>query len=234
MQGRHGHSMSLANPGSLPQPVFQTPLGSNPFGPQAIMGSDAIIETNQLEFQPTLRLPAQPHASGSLSPGLVERSRPNSRPDFVVGFGLDIPEEEEPEEESLQKVDDAMSERSDSNGSVTADDTEMEEEIEEGDAPRSHLGHRSRLSAALSLRSVGGHRESLTIAQFIPPARSPVGNPAVDDLDAEGSQPAERDVDAVGEWTGSEDLRAASSDEVYTIEQFFASKLSDIFPGKHW
>lgn len=241
MQGRHGHSMSLVNPGSLPPPVFNTALGSNPFGPQAVLGSDDFIVTNQLESQPILRLPPQQSPGSSLSPGLIERSRPNSRPDFVVGFGLEIPEEEEPEEElmKMQELEDMRSERSDSNGSVTADETENEEEeeMEQGDdAPRSHLGHRTRLSASLSLRSVGGHRESLTSPQFIPPTRSPIGSPAVDDLDADDVHTGEIDTDAIGEWTGSEDPQAggASSDEVCTIQDYPTFKLSDIFAGKHW
>jgi len=211
MQGRHGHSMSLVNPGSLPAAVVYNPsLGSNPFGSQAIMGSDQVEVTVPPHISSALRPPPQFSAiPNSLSPGAVERSRPSSRPDFVVGFGLDIPEEEEPEEEEVQKVEEEEHEEEDDDdmdaaSERTTEETEVEEIVER--VRPSHLGHRARLSAALSLRSIGGHREQM--GQVIPPTLSPVGNPAVDDLDA-----VERDTDAVGEWTGSEDPRGISSDE---------------------
>jgi hypothetical protein len=208
-QGRHGHSMSLVNPGSLPAAVIYNPsLSSNPFGSQAIMGSDD-VEVRIPPYMPIGFLPPQQFSSisNSLSPGSVERSRPGSRPDFVVGFGLDIPEEEEPEEEvpKTQEEEDGVDSASDK----TTEEIEVEENTEQ--TRTSHLGHRARLSAALSLCSVGGHREQM--AQVVPPTLSPVGNPVVDDLDA-----VERDTDAVGEWTGSEE-RGISSDEVRDFAQ---------------
>jgi hypothetical protein len=67
---------------------------------------------------------------------------------------------------------------------------------------RIHSRHVSRLSAALSLRSVGCPQDPS------PDAGSPPANPMVVDLDL-----IEKETDAIAEWTGSEDPRGCS-DEV--------------------
>ena len=87
-----------------------------------------------------------------------------------------------------------------------------------------------RLSAALSLRSVGRQiLDPLTTIQVVPPAQSPTEDLAIDDLDA-----ADKDTDAVGEWTGSEDLRncVASSDEVCDLK--LALYVANLKLGEYW
>jgi hypothetical protein len=88
-------------------------------------------------------------------------------------------------------------------------DAEVETE-DEGVAMlnRIHSRHVSRLSAALSLRSVGRQQDPL------PDARSPIVDPMVDELDL-----IEKETDGVAEWTGSEDPRG-DSDEVLHLLPF--------------
>ena len=59
--------------------------------PQATLGSDQIFPRDLNMDNPT---PKSPNSVGGPSP------RPLSRPDFIRDFGLDIPEEEEPPEET--------------------------------------------------------------------------------------------------------------------------------------
>jgi hypothetical protein len=100
---------------------------------------------------------------------------------------------------------------------VTGADDTIDMELEEEDAEvgnittaaqsRVHSRHVSQLSAALSLRSVGGHM----------------------DYQADHNGQAEREIDeddAIGEWTGSEDLRTPTEfteDEVRKISCRVAS-----------
>jgi hypothetical protein len=107
-------------------------------------------------------------------------ARADSRPDFVRGFGLDVPEETDEEleqeqeqaEQSEQDVPEGYEEQDLAEAShialAGADDTmDMELDIDEADAEvgsittaaqsRVHSHHVLRLSAALSLYSVGGH-----------------------------------------------------------------------------
>ena len=137
-------------------------------------------------------------------------SRGSSRPDFVRGFGVDIPEEEEPQEEEPHPdtdVEEKSPDNEDGLGLVRAPSRPTTEP--DGMTPlahsRFHSRHVSRLSHALSLHSVGGiHDVGMSEQVDMVPIRSPVGNPNIDDLDKE----------AVGEWTGSEDVRLDSDDEV--------------------
>jgi len=68
-------------------PTYDPAVAFNPFGPQATLGSDQIFPRNLNMDHPT---PKSPNSVGS--------PRPPSRPDFIRGFGPDIPEEEPPEE----------------------------------------------------------------------------------------------------------------------------------------
>ncbi|KAG6373108.1 hypothetical protein JVT61DRAFT_6710 [Boletus reticuloceps] len=142
----------------------------------------------------------------SLAPPSI--SRGSSRPDFVCGFGLDIPEEEEPQEE-VQHPDTDVDEMSpDNENSLGLARVPSHPATEpEGMTPvtqsRMHSRHVSRLSHALSLYSVGGIHVDMPEQVDMVPIRSPVGNPTIDDLDQE----------AVGEWTGSEDVHLNSDDE---------------------
>ena len=117
-------------------------IAFSPFGPQANLGSDQIFPHNLNMNHPT---PKSPNSVGSPSP------RPLSWPNFIRGFGPDIPEEEEPPEET-----DANNE----------EDAAMPNRI--------HSRHVSRLSATLSLRSVGRQQDSLL------DARSPIVDSTVE------------------------------------------------------
>ncbi|OJA16781.1 hypothetical protein AZE42_03298 [Rhizopogon vesiculosus] len=198
-QNRHGHSLSLAHPPVFHEPFYTPTAAFNPFGPSAVLGSDCIETDIQTEpIHASIEGIHAPQGRVPVSvPSLVPLgiSRGNSRPDFIRGFGLDIPEEEEPQEEGLVDIDhNAMIEvegliRTDSQD--TGGDMTTAVELN-----RLHSRHVSRLSAALSLQSVGGVTEGAISEVNMVPIRSPVGNPGIDDLDEE----------AVEEWTGSEDM----------------------------
>jgi len=191
---RHGHSLSVSNP-----PVYNPAAAFNPFGPEATLGSDQIFPRNLNTDRPPSK---SPNSVGGPS------SRPLSRPDFVRGFGIDIPEEEEPPEGA-----DADTEGADQGSDMDLVETEADIEVETEDESvamlnRIHSRHVSRLSAALSLRSVGRQQDSSE-------TRSPVGDPMVDDLDF-----IEKETDGVAEWTGSEDPKGGS-DEVLALTSLF-------------
>lgn len=234
LQNRHGHRLSLAHPHPPPPflPSFYNPAAAfNPFGPSAVLGSDSIQDQavehhvpSPIEgiLAPQGRVPV---SISSLAPPSI--SRGSSRPDFVRGFGIDIPEEEEPQEEEPHPDTD-MEERSpddeDGLGVVRAPSQPNTEPDGATTVAQStlHSRHVSRLSRALSLYSVGGIHDSEQVDMV--PIRSPVGNPTVDDLDKE----------AVGEWTGSEDVRLDSDDEVGLPDsQRLLVVHTHIFPGKH-
>ncbi|KAG1889196.1 hypothetical protein F4604DRAFT_1710706 [Suillus subluteus] len=179
-QNRHGHSLAAFNP----------------FGPNAVLGSDS-IETNfsAEPFPAPIEGIHAPQGRVPVSvPSLIPSgiSRGSSRPDFVRGFGLDIPEEEEPPEEEVPAD-------TDDNAVIDMDGLDGQDSGRDATTvalSRLHSRHVSRLSAALSLRSVGGVTEGAMSEVKLVPIRSPAGNPGIDDLDKE----------AVGEWTGSEDM----------------------------
>jgi len=152
--------------------------------------------------------------------------RADSRPDFVRGFGLDVPEETEDELE-LEEMDaeqdnqDVPEGHEEERGLAEAshialpgtDDTmDMELDVDEADAEvgsittaaqsRVHSRHVSRLSTTLSLHSVGGHVSDK--------------ERAVRNVRGEG----DLEDDAVGEWTGSEDLRTGAETTEDEVRKF--------------
>ncbi|KAH6917642.1 hypothetical protein BKA70DRAFT_1368012 [Coprinopsis sp. MPI-PUGE-AT-0042] len=206
---RHGHTMSLAQPPSFGS---YDPIASsfNPFASSnGSMDSDrpksAVSEGGLRPSQPDL---------GS-SPIL----RLDSRPDFIRGFGLEIPEEEEPEEGDNVSV---GSDHTDGNAGDTEEDVagvEEEEDMElEGVPTASHSRlhsrrtsrHVSRVSAALSLRSIGGNHGAIEPHPegYVPPERE---------------VPSDyEDVAAVQEWTGSEEegYNAADTSDDESLGEF--------------
>lgn len=191
---RHCHSFSVSNPPVLT--TYNPTAAFNPFGPQAILGSDQIFPRNTNTDGPNPKSPNPARGPGS---------RPLSRPDFTRGFGIDIPEEEEPPEEPGTHNEQEADQDSDMDLVEAEVDGEVEAE-DEGVAMlnRIHSRHVSRLSAALSLRSVGRQQDAS------PGAGSPAMNPMDDDLDF-----IERETDGVAEWTGSEER--CGSDEVLAL-----------------
>ena len=124
--------------------------------------------------------------------------------DFIRGFGLETPmeseEETEPENNELENTD----EQEDNIQEMDLEERDADEVVEIEDdsttAPHSqfHSRHVSRISAALSLRSVGGN--------FTNQLRD-----APEDIfqEREVSQHTRQNTvldDEVGEWTGSEDI----------------------------
>jgi hypothetical protein len=200
--------MSLAQPPSYRPPFSDAAsLVFNPFGPNAALASEQDVSENSVHSAVTESIHAPqgriPVAIASLAPPpLSAVPRSDSRPDFIRGFGLDIPEEEE-EEVQQDEVEGG-------DGEATQD-MELEEngtnEVVDFDgasttAPHSrlHSRHVSRLSAALSLRSVGGNLNAIfgeDDAVQDDAATHPEQHIGRDDVDVE---------DAIGEWTGSEDV----------------------------
>lgn len=203
---RHGHTMSLAHPPSYIRSPFEEGASTNPFGHDAVLGDD----------QPQ---PASPYLLENAPPVLIRTSfvdaapppplsavqPPEGRPDFIRGFGLDIPEEEEPDEEEEQiKVDHSEDEPED-----VTQDMELDEDGErthrsysQQASPfqsRHHSRHASKLSAHLSLGSFGGN----DLAPSILHKDSIDGSEGIQN-ENEPSHVAIDDVDAVGEWTGTD------------------------------
>ena len=151
-------------------------------------------------------------AVGTKAPGI----------DFIRGFGLDVPleSEEEGEEDNPESPEDD-SDKENQNVTLEQHDGYMSE-VDDGTTTvpqtRVHSRHVSKLSAALSLRSVGGNFH----AQFQAATekdqqegddmqQAENGNLSEDEVEKNG------DVDPTDEWTGSEDLYLGldtSDDEV--------------------
>lgn len=210
MQNRHGHSMSLA-PTST---VYNPTAAFNPFGPAATLGSDQIFNRSSPSIPAFTATSANTplHAPQGRVPSNVNTlappaplSRPESRPDFSRGFGLDATaEEEEPPEEPTVEEDEATDVAADAN--EDADEDLLGDGTSTVAQSRIHSRHVSRLSAALSLRSVGRVEEHVVLSDPAIPAMVPLREP-------EG-EPEVFDTDAVEEWTGSEDMKETSDDEV--------------------
>ncbi|KAJ7037434.1 hypothetical protein C8F04DRAFT_1035710 [Mycena alexandri] len=196
LTNRHGYSMSLAQPPtfhapSAPPSNFGGP-GHNPFGPTAFLGSDQRSLPD--DFGPGSESEGEPiHAPQGrvpmTMPSLSALNRPesrDSRPDFTRGFGLDVTEEE----------DETTEEEGEANDSFATNDGDNEDSDEEGDGLKTarHSRHVSRLSGALSLRSVGGV------------VGDNINSHAHERMDVgDASQDMELDQEVAAEWTGSED-----------------------------
>ncbi|KAF9263067.1 hypothetical protein L218DRAFT_1077468 [Marasmius fiardii PR-910] len=137
---RHGHSLSLA------QPPTHLGVHSNPFGPNATLGSDQNTVQSSPRFSPVpesirsnegiIAAPQGrvPVVMSSLVAPPLSAVRTESNPDFTRGFGLDIPEESEEEAEAeaaeeLRRAEEEEEEEeetsdNDEEGSGTADEVE--------------------------------------------------------------------------------------------------------------
>ncbi|KAJ7717531.1 hypothetical protein DFH07DRAFT_1068200 [Mycena maculata] len=195
LTNRHGYSMSLTqpptfhSPSAAPASAFGGGPTQNPFGPHALLGADTRPESeSESEAEPI----HAPQGRVPLSmPSLTARPESrDSRPDFTRGFGLDVTEEEdETEEEGDGQVNFATND---------GDNADGEESEEEGDGLRTarHSRHVSRLSGALSLRSVGG-----VVGENLNGHLHERTDPAPGDA----SQDMDLDQEVAAEWTGSED-----------------------------
>jgi hypothetical protein len=184
----------------------------NPLAPGAVRSPDARSDPGASTDQ-------------SLAP-IAMPVRADSRPDFVRGFGLDITEEaEEEEEEQVEQGDGCLLEGHEEEQAVAdashialagADDTiDMELDVDEMDAEvgsittavqtRVHSRHVSRLSAALSLLSVNEHRGD---------------SESESEQERQGEGEGDPEDDAIGEWTGSEDLRTGTETAEDEVRNF--------------
>ena len=201
-----------------PYMTFNNSIAFNSFGPGTSLAPDAIRS-------PDARSDPGLPTDQSLAPPVMP-ARADSRPDFIRGFGLDVPEEAEEEQESdpeTEPDEQAVTEVHEeepllaevSHIAVTGADDTIDMDLEEADAEvgdittaaqsRIHSRHVSRLSAALSLRSVGGLTD--------------YPEPEVEH-DEQGEREIDLEDDEIGEWTGSEDLRTPTEfteDEVRKI-----------------
>ena len=202
--------------------AFNANMPYNPFGPNPPLLSDSIRSPD------TRSDPGAPTDQSLAPPPMPVRA--DSRPDFVRGFGLDVPDETEEEleqEEGQTEEDDqsvleeheeerVLGEASHIALAGTDDTMDMELDVDEADAEvgsittaaqsRVHSRHVSRLSATLSVLSVGSHVSDteLRAARNVPGER-------------------EGDLEDVGEWTGSEDLRTTAETTEDEVRKVFAA-----------
>ncbi|RDB29315.1 hypothetical protein Hypma_015013 [Hypsizygus marmoreus] len=201
---RHGHTMSLAP--LPPQPFFGSAQGSfDPFGQDIESEVEPIPHSGPSALQDSIHAPQGrvPVMMSSLAPPTAA-SRPDSRPDFIRGFGLDIPEEEEEEEEPVMVEREDFRQHSEAapqDLGVDHRDGDHDSAQHEGTATASqsrfHSRHVSRLSTALSTRSAGQLDEDELVGEEDVVPFVNVQNAGPEDIDLE---------DVVGEWTGSEDV----------------------------
>ncbi|PPQ90421.1 hypothetical protein CVT25_014939 [Psilocybe cyanescens] len=231
LTNRHGHTMSLAQPPSYQSSLFSSPPSQyNPFGPQAILGSESVADSQISEssgdaiYAPQGRVPMTA-PSFAPPPPLSAVGGNVSHIDFIRGFGLDAPQESEEESEEAQAELAEESEQEEFNGNINEDlelENSSEGELVEYDdgtttVPQSrlHSRHVSKLSAALSLRSVGGNFTAQFQNASEEPEQRENNEDDADDEDDEAEkeneppeqrEPPQLDIDPVEEWTGSEDL----------------------------
>ncbi|KAF8641177.1 hypothetical protein AX17_000812 [Amanita inopinata Kibby_2008] len=211
ISNRHAHTMSLAQPPSYQPSPFESALPPNHLPMTSYHTPLSPAPRPTLSMPPrSILSPASPSAGsfGSpqnvLTPPSLSAVHPWNRLDFIRGFGLETPEEVDEEQEDDKKLDNPTDQ------TIAKDDTMTETVGAEGDgnieilvdedgvtsvdaasvtetgAPSGlHSRHASKLSASLSVLSSHSHN---------------VGN-------------VTEDMDAVGEWTGSEDLGLDSDNE---------------------
>ncbi|KAG5638183.1 hypothetical protein H0H81_001385 [Sphagnurus paluster] len=197
LTNRHGHTMSLAHPPV--QPFFDGSAGTfDPFGPD--LAIEAIPHSGPSVLQDGIHAPQGRAPVGLTSLAPPQTSRPTSRPDFIRGFGLDIPEEEEEEAERAEQQE--IQEGSEA-GQVLQFQPENDaihsaEDTATASQSRFHSRHASKLSVALSTRSAGALDEEEFVGdEDVQHPLNAVPAHVREDMDLE---------DAVGEWTGSEDI----------------------------
>lgn len=242
--------MSLAQ-GPSYQPYSSSPSPFNPFGINAVLSSDSVAEsvTSESSFQNDPIHAPQGRIPVNFGPPLSAVGGNANNADFIRGFGLDVPLESEEEEEEAQTGD----EKEDGDAIREIDlskefegDPEMSE-IDDGTTTvpqsRLHSRHVSKLSAALSLRSVGSNFQ----AQFQSAAeraeqqeeeRAAEADQSEADAEEERPHVPGQNLDPVEEWTGSEDVylgTETSDDEVY-IFSFTIKRGTSLFTVflEHW
>ena len=214
--------MATLNP---PTQIYN-PLGAfNPFGSTASLGSDEVAGPSDsisschdgLERDPPPHLHAPQGVvplSLNMQSDTTTASSSSSRvastvPDFTRGFGLDIPEEEDEELEASGETD--------ATGGIHSLDGRGSDEVNEPDddvtTAGAHTRHVSRVSVALSLKSVDERSGRMEVEDTIEENAPPELQTAVEwnianranDQDTTGNRDNEAAPDPAEEWTGSED-----------------------------
>jgi len=198
---------------SLAQTPFTGPLASIPSALSIAPNPDQALNRFSPNRSP---VPATPSYSAniyapqgrapltvtSLAPPL-SAVRPENRHDFARGFGLDIPEENEPPELSvpnqITQADEGnhhavASIASIENDAQGIDVDEMQDEEDLATALQSRL-HSRQVSHASAVPFGDGLTEEVEEGDMVP-LQNAIPVPKIDDLDQ----------DAAEEWTGSEDL----------------------------
>lgn len=201
----HRHTMSLAHPSSH---TFLDSNGTtyNPFEFSIEREVDPIPHSGHDTLRENIHAPqgCVPHVLNLLAPNVT--SPPMSRPDFIRGFGLDIPEEEEgaaniAEEANEEKLDDDGDQQANqySPAQLESYSPKTERNVDEADTAlqsRFHSRHASKLSTALSTQSA----DALGADHFLEEKDIEMKHENSDD------QENNLDEDIVNEWTGSEDV----------------------------
>lgn len=215
MPANHRNAMSLSTTGAL-----YNPSGSfNPFGPTATLGSDQIISPALSTGSGRGRLPEEQSAATSEEGRIFAPRGVHGRlgatltkPDFIRGFGLDITEETEEELEEVEAASQTgMSDRAVSElAEVLQDELDAIPELDEPASvanSRRHSRHTSRVSAALSLRSLGrGGKSDSGILEEDEKENEADG--AIRAWESEGAARSPEDEDArspANGWAGSDD-----------------------------
>ena len=223
MTNHHGHTMSLAQPLSYQSSLFSP--SPSPYNnsrstvPVSESGMDNESSLHDAIHAPQGRVPliAPPFA-----PPLSAVGGNKTHIDFIRGFGLETPleseEETEPKDE-LEEVDDQNNsvQEMDLEERYTDEVVEVEDDSTTAPDSRFHSRHVSRISAALSLRSVGGNLTT----QFQNPSEETEERNTIQEheevqVPQHVGEQTELD-DEVDEWTGSEDIYLGlntSDDEV--------------------
>ncbi|EKM83395.1 hypothetical protein AGABI1DRAFT_65945 [Agaricus bisporus var. burnettii JB137-S8] len=202
---RHAHTMSLAHlPSHNHRSPFEEGASTNPFGHDAVLGNDHPQPTSPYLLETVPSVAMNPNFSTlAPPPPLSAIQPPENRPDFIRGFGLDIPEEEEPEEEEERR--DSENDESVNPGieiEIDEDVDKTHRSFSQHTSPfqsRRHSRHTSKLSAHLSLGSFGGS----DLAPSILHKKSVNGSEDMH-IENEESHIVTDDVDAVREWTGTD------------------------------
>ena len=203
--GQHGHTVSLA-------PFSNT----SSFSEYLATSSNGVVDN---EFGATSSVfPDERRSADCMPPPLsaVGAPAPNNQLDFIRGFGLDVPleSEEEHEEQASRDTEPFEDEDVDRTRDMELDDKsetdetrpimEVDDSTTDEDS-RLHSRHVSRISVALSLRSVGGNFQS----QFEDEEKKTEDEREDQDEfseEEEEEEDSQRPADPAGDWTGSEDL----------------------------
>lgn len=222
MTNRHGHTMSLAQPPSYQSSLFSpSPSLYNPLGGATVPVSESSMDSEASPPDPIHAPQGRvPMAAPSFAPPLSAVGGNKTHIDFIRGFGLETPMESE-EETEPEKVEPEVEVQNNILQETDLEENYVDEaEDDSTTAPHSrlHSRHASRISATLSLRSVGGN-----FTQF---RDAPEEEAETVQEPGEASRQHVVLDDEVEEWTGSEDVYLGidtSEDEV----SFFGWRLAN-------